>query len=203
VSESVVAVTEGSGKNLQSWSRVVSSSTVQDQFVLPGAYPYATYVVLAENISIATASDHVVQLMAGSSLYVRVHRIRVTQHTLVTTANADPFQVIRLTSAGSGGSSITPAKFDTGDASAGASAQSLPSSKGTESTTLLTRSLLLTQTAPTAGGYYATWEWTQSLNAKPIIIAAGTSNGLVVKNNGSRPGATVDVEIEFTETSYL
>lgn len=204
MAESSINVTEGSGKRLHTYDRTISSVLVQDQFTLPAEYPYASYVVTARGVSIATAADHVLQIMAGSSNPVRIRRIRLEQDQNATTATATVFDILRLTTAGSGGTSITPAKFDTADAAAGATAQTLPSSKGTESTVLISLNMALRQTVATAGAQYDDlYEWTQLPGQKPIIIPAGTSNGLAIKTISGRAGATMVVTVEFVETSYV
>ena len=46
------------------------------------------------------------------------------------------------------------------------------------------------------------WEWSQHPNGKPIIIPAGTSNGLAIKSTTAIANAGVLVNVEFTETSF-
>lgn len=198
-----IQITAGSGTRLATNSYTEGAVTVHDEKFIPGEYPYPSYFVQVSSISGATSADHVVQLMAGSSLNVRIRRIYQAQAALITTASEFSVDVLRLSSAGTGGTSVTPAKFATADAASGATAMTLPTSKGTESTTLFRRRILPVQTYATAGlSLIPSWEWQQAQGTEPIIIAAGTSNGIAVKVTTGRAGLTVDVTIEFVETSF-
>jgi hypothetical protein len=65
MSESIVQVTEGTGKKLHTNQRTIGANNVEDEYVIPGEYPLATYFVQANAVSIATAAAHVIQIMAG------------------------------------------------------------------------------------------------------------------------------------------
>lgn len=204
MAEAVIAVTSGSGKNTHTWDRTISAVLVQDQFVLPGEYPYASYTVVFEGVSSATAADHIVQIMAGTTNYVRIRRIRFWQEGSAAAAAQRRFQILRLTTAGTGGSAITPAKHDNGDSAAGATAMTLPTVKGTESTLTLTSGLVLHQAVlTTATQPENVQEWVQSPNSKPLIIPAGTSNGICLKTVTGNTSATLAGIIEFVETAWL
>lgn len=204
MAESTINMTEGSGKKQHTWNRTIGANSVEDDFNLPGEYPYASYFAIAAATSVATANDHVLELMAGSSLNVRIRRIRLEQSANATSATVGTFQILRLSSAGSGGSAVTPAKFDTADGAAGATAMTLPSSKGTETTLLMPMAMDLRQAVlATSAQMDDSWEWTQLPGQKPIIIAAGTSNGICVKNTAGFAAATVNVIIEFVETTFV
>jgi len=196
LAEASVAITAGSGTNLHTNTRTISATTMHEEFTLPGEYPYATYILYAAGISAATAASHVAQIMAGSSLNVRIRRITVQQ--LVAPTGAVRLEIARLTSAGTGGGAITARPLDSADSAAGATGMQLPTVKGTEA--LIIGSLLPNMVS--AVGTATKWEWTQRPNGKPIIIAAGTSNGIALKSSGLAT-ATVDWEIEFVETAYV
>lgn len=205
MSESFIQLApDSSGKKAHTNQRTIGANDVQDEYVIPGEYPYASYIATSGGtaVSVATVNDHLMALMAGSSLNVRVRRIRVVQHANATTASVGAIQVLRLTTAGSGGTSVTPARLDTGDAASGATAMTLPSSKGTESTILLQESVNWRQTAPAGGGPNTLFEWVQQPGSKPILILAGTSNGIAVKSMNATAAATVNVWIEFVETNF-
>jgi hypothetical protein len=203
VAQSSVNVTEGSGKRLNTWDRTISSTLVQDQFVQFGEYPYPTYGVVAEAISVATTADHILQIMAGSSNHVRIRYIYVEQSAGAAAASNLSLQLLRLTTAGTGGSAITPFKFDTGDAAAGATAMTIPTAKGTESTLLRRVNISLRQNANT-GTQEDGWEWRQAPNTKPLIIPAGTSNGIAIKVvAGVTTSPSVNIYVEFVETAFL
>ena len=197
-----VQITEGAGKRLASSTYTENAQTVYDQKFIPGENYLATYTIDATNVSIATVNDHVVAFMAGASLNVRVRYIHIEQNASATAVARATFELLRLTTAGSGGSALTPAKHDTSDAASGCTAQTLPSSKGTESTILrdevliMRQALSATQTQPEEAIL-----WQPDLRSKPYIIPAGAANGFAVKILNAIPGATVNIVVEFTETS--
>lgn len=204
MAESFVQVApDSSGKKLHTNSYTVGANTVEDEFVIPGPYPYPTFNAIGGTISNATATDHLLCLNAGASLKVRVIRIRVEQSANATTATSASFSVYRTTTAApTGGSAVTPAPFDTAD-TAGATARTLPTAKGTETTELFRFILVFRQAVGTTSAVVDDgWEWTQSAQGKPIIIPTGATNGLVVKNNTAVAGATCNVIMEFVETAF-
>lgn len=196
MAETFVNVTEGSGKKLHAWDRIIGANTVLDEFMIPGEYPLATYTVYASNVSTATAASHTLQVMAGASLNLRIRRIRAVEIT--ATAGTVRLEIVRLTTAGTGGTAVTARPFDTADAAAGAAGMTLPTVKGTEGVFL---GSLVVGTYTAVGAAY--WqEWRQSPNGKPIVIPAGTANGIALKASGLAATA-VDVEIELVETSFV
>lgn len=197
---SSIRVTEGSGPYLHAWERAVSAVNRREQYVQLGEPALPTFTCSTSGTSVATSGDHILQLMAPASSYVRIHRIFISQAVLASANTAGGIQIIRLTTAGSGGTTRSPVAFDTGD-TAGATGQSLPSSKGTEGNVLLFARMYYVQTAPITN--VSTWEWHASDRGKPIIIPSGTANGIAVKTTNSVTGAQADVVIEFTETSFL
>lgn len=201
---SSIQITAGSGTRLATNSYTEGGNTVHDEKFIPGEYPYPTYSVVINNISIATANDHVITINAGSSLNVRIRRIRLVQGVNATTAAVATFELMRTTTgAPSGGTAVTPAKFNTGDAASGATAMTLPSTKGTESTLIWRETFNAQQTSgvsPT--GDKRIFEWIQQPNEGPLVILAGTTNGFAVKNINAIAAATVNGYIEFIETSW-
>jgi len=203
MAESIVQVTEGSGKKLHTNSYTVGANTVEDEAVFLGPYPYPTYTAVASGISGATANDHMITLNAGASLKVRIHRIAILHSQIATAAAVRSFQVLRTTTAApTGGGAITPAPFDTAD-TAGAAARSLPTAKGTEAAVLLNPIITASQAIlATATQGMDRYEWRASLGAKPIIIPVGTTNGIAIKNLTATANALYTLEIEFTETAF-
>lgn len=201
--ESFVGVTQGSGTKLHTFQRTIGVNVVEDEFTVPGEYPLPTYAVVAPSVSIGTVNDHALQIMAGAAVYVRIRRIRVEQAALATTANTVTFSVIRLSTAGTGGTAITPVPFDTGEAAASATAMTLPTAKGTEGGELVRRRFFSVQTAP-VGGLVGVphWEWVQLPGEKPIIISSGVTNGIAIKVVGAAAGATADISVEFIQTTF-
>lgn len=202
--ESTISMSEGTpGKRAHTWQRVVSATNVEDEFTLPGEYPFATYIIEAISVSTGTANDHLLQIMAGAGLHVRIRKIEISQANLVTAAALASFDVLRLTTAGTGGTGVTAAKYDTADAAAGAAGMTQPTIKGTESTVLYRDRFALRQTNPVSPGVSESASWIQSPGAKGIIIPAGTANGIAVKNIVAAAGASVDITVEFVEMAYL
>lgn len=205
MAESIVQVTEGSGKKLHTWQRTVGANNVEDEFVIPGEYPLASYIAIGSAVSCATANDDILQVMAGAALNLRIRRIRIEQEGLVTAAALALFTVLRVTTAGTLGTAITPSKMDNADVASGATAMSgVPTaSKGTAGASLLVREFWPVQTAPVGGlGSTPANEWVQQPGMKPIVIPAGVTNGIVIRNGLARAGLTVHAEIEFVETSF-
>lgn len=204
MAEGIVQVTEGSGKKLHTWNRTIGANSVEDEFVLPGEFPYASYFVTPSAASTATLNSHLLQIMAGGSLPVRIRRIVLTQFTNATTAAAMAFHIFRLTTAGTGGTTVTPRPHDTTDAAAGCVGMTLPTVKGTEGVQLFDESMLMRQAIlATASQNIERWTWEQHPGTKPIIIPAGTTNGIAIKNATAVAGATVQIRVELVETSFV
>jgi hypothetical protein len=204
MAESLVQVTEGVGKKLRTWNRTIGANSVEEEFTLPGEYPLASYSVIAVNISAATINDHTLQIMAGGSLNVRIRRITIEQSANATTAALQVYAVLRLTTAGTGGTAVTPRPFDTADAASGATAMTLPTAKGTEGVELMRNAIILRQAiSATATQLDDAVIWEQKPGMKPIIIPAGTANGIAIKNLVATAAATMIVNVEFVETAFL
>lgn len=202
MAENIVQVTEGSGKKLHTWDTTIGANLVQDEFVLPGEYPYPTYSV-SNSVSTATVT-HPLEIMAGATNKVRIRRIRVEQSANATAAGTLTVSLIRLISAGTGGTAFTPTKFDSAAAAAGATAMFTPTVNGAESGNELIRTVLLLRQAISATQSQPddAWEWVQSPNGQPIIIPAGITNGLAIKIAAVAAGASLAVYAEFVETSF-
>jgi hypothetical protein len=196
VSESFVEVTSGSGLKLHTNTRVIGTNTVHDEVVIPGE-PYLPTFFVSRAASIATGNDHLLALMAGASVNLRIRRIHLRQSVIAAAAGTADFAIFRLSTAGTGGTVLTPAPFDTTD-TASSTARSLPSAKGTETTNMFQLHVGLTATYPT----YHEAEWVQHPSEKPIIVPAGTSNGIAIKNLVAVTTATIECRIEFSESSF-
>lgn len=206
MAESTINMTEGSGKKQHTWNRTIGANSVEDDFNLPGEYPYASYTIDPEAaISTATAAAHILQVMAGASLNVRIRRVQIFQDASATAVAVGRFSIVRLTTAGTGGTAVTPSKLDNADGASGATAMTLPTVKGAESTFLYARNLLMRQAlaATAAQADDRVWEWAQLPNSKPIIIPAGTANGIAIKNTSAIAAGTVVVYVEFVETAFV
>jgi hypothetical protein len=205
MAHTIIQVNSGNGPKLAGDDYTDGANTVIDQRLTLGEYKQASYTVdTITAVSAATTADHILQVMAGSSLNVRIRRIRLDQGAPITTAALLTIGIYRLTSAGTGGTAITPQKLDNGDATAGATAMSLPSAKGTEGALLEVLTMWPIQTASASGvpGPGPFCEWVSRPDIKPIIIAAGTANGIAIKVITGRAGLSVYPSVDFVETSY-
>lgn len=203
MAEALVQVTEGSGKKLHGWDRSISSNTVIDEFVLPGEFPYASYTARIQNINTTTANDHILAIWAGSSLNVRIRKIWIRQHNLAGAATMSFCELWRTSSVTpSGGTAVTIGKVDSADATAGASAMTLPTTKGTETGTvpIYQWNWELLAAAPRAPFLV---DWEQHPGMKPIIIPAGTTNGIAFKIITGVASASVYGWVEFVETAFV
>lgn len=201
--ESAILYTPGAGGKAAAYQRTVGGNAVDEPIVIEGESYLPSYIALAVNPGLDTANSHLLQLMAGSSLNLRVRRIVIDQGANATTAAVGAVEVWRVTTAGTGGTAITPAPLDTADGPSGATARSLPTAKGTESTVFWQFSIPWRNTAPVSGGVNSRWEWTPQPGMKPLIVPAGTTNGIVIKLVTAIANATCDAWIEFAETLWL
>lgn len=196
-----ILIDQGSTTKLGYYSRTDGTNTVYLVKQVDDEPFQPTYIIIAQAIPLSTANSHILAVMAGASLKVLVRRITVTQ---VANANAiaqTSMRLFRLSTAGSGGGALTPALYDTADAAAGATALTLNSSKGTETTQVSQRRWLIHTTATTIGLLPLVWDF-RGLRTKGLVIPTGTSNGLALKNVSSDTTATVDVEMEIAESPY-
>ena len=131
MSEAFINVTEGSGKKAHTNQRTIGANDVHDEYVVAGIPFFASYVG-GNGISSRDGDpdSHLMQLMAGASLNVYVTRIRVYQFGLATTAAIVPLAILRLTTAGTGGTAVTPAPLDTTDSAVGAHGDDPPDREG-------------------------------------------------------------------------
>lgn len=202
MAEGIVQVTEGSGKKLHTWNRTIGANSIEDEFTLPGEFPYASYTVVFDVAGVA--NDHIIQIMAGASLPVRIRSIEVQQGGNLTAAAVLKFGIFRLTTAGTGGTAVTPRPMDSADAASGATAATLPTIKGTEGVELRKFAFVGRQAfLATASQYDGRYTWTQQPGMKPIIIPAGIGNGLALKSLVTLAGGGVMGTIDFVETNFV
>jgi len=124
---------------------------------------------------------------------------------VATTAAFCQWAIYRLTSAGSGGTAITGQLVDPGDAAVGATTMTLPTAKGTEGALLWSGASVMTQTltaTPAAINPILVIDF-DSMRRKPIHVAAGTSNGIALKNITAIAAATVVVTAWWDESSFI
>jgi len=199
MAESFVEVSEGTGTKLHSHQRVIGANTVEDEVVILGEPYLASYIARTDSISTTTADSHVLQVMAGASLKLRIRRIFIGQSGSTTADTNTRIAVVRLTTAGTGGTAITPGPVDTADAASGATAMTLPTSKGTEGTILAYLPIGMTAGMISVDNQI---EWSQLPQHKPIIVPAGTSNGIALKVVVAANLGAVVCRVEFDEANF-
>lgn len=203
---SLIATTEGSGKNIESWQWVIGANTVERQVVALGEQHLSDYIVNsgAGTVSSATANSHLLQCMAGSTLKVRLRRVELWQIGLATTAAFCQFTIVRLSTAGTGGTSLTPAPRDPAASASGATGMTLPTVKGTETTILDNGTAYFLQTAGASTTPLVPL-WAKNYDGprdQPIIVAAGAANGFALKNITAIAAATVLPVFYVTESNF-
>lgn len=206
MAESLVQVTEGVGKKLHTWSRVVGANIIEDEFNVPGEFPYPSYTVDVDAISMANAGDDIVQIMAGAALNCRIRSIDIRQAAAATAVAVRTLTIARITSAGTGGAVVTPSKMSNADgAYSGAAASLVPNAThGTIGAVIRTvRFALFQALSATQAQVPDTFHWEQKPGMEPIIIPAGVANGLVIRNATATAGALLTVTIELVETAFV
>lgn len=206
MAESIVQVTEGSGKKLHTFNRTIGANSVEDEVMLYGEPYLATYVISTTTAASAgTAASHLLQIMAGASLNLYVRRLSVYQFAPATTAAIVTLQLFRLTTAGTGGTAFTAQPLDSTDAAAGMASMTLPTVKGTEGTIVGIKAAQFIQTVPTGGNGTAPllveWDF-EKLRGKALRVPAGTANGVCIKNPTAVAAATVVVEAVVSEANF-
>jgi hypothetical protein len=207
MAEAFVNVTEGSGKKLHAWDRTIGANTTLDEYVLLGENGLPSYTVSTSSTSTATAASHVLQIMAGATNKVRIRRIEIHQQVMATTVLNLQWQILRLGTAGTGGTAITPMALDSADAAAGCTAMTLPTVKGTETgaNAIVNGTLYMMQTLAVSAltlNPGLVWDFDRP-RSKPIIIPAGTTNGICIKNISAVAAGTVNINVWLDESSFL
>lgn len=197
-----VQVTEGAGKRLAATTYTENGQTVFDQKFVAGEPYLASYTIVIPNVVLSTANSHMGEVMAGSSLNVRIRKVRLRSRSGAAAVTLVGLQCIRLSTAGTGGTVVTPAKLNPADAAAGCTAMSLPTAKGTETTTVYDESFTCGTATILTTTPEIQWPDEPDELTEPLIIPAGTSNGICIKNPAALATATVDLLIWVTETSF-
>ncbi|MBX3031908.1 MAG: hypothetical protein KF809_17310 [Chloroflexi bacterium] len=196
--------TEGSGRRQRTYQRTVAGTAVEELTVNLTEATLPSYTITTPGLLTSTANTHLLQIMAGASNRVGIRRIVVSQSGLAGAASISRFQLLRLSTAGTGGTaSGTPLPLDPADASPGATVRhALTSNKGTEGGTVWEEGISLLSAATQST--LKTVEWTFGADGitKVPWIAAGTANGLALKVTTAVGTAQVIVAVEFVEAGW-
>jgi hypothetical protein len=161
-----------------------------------------TYSVVTAAVSTATANSHLLQLMGSSAGRSVLRRVRVHQMAAAGANTAAEVQILRLTTAGTGGTAITPRRMDdAGDVAAGGAAMSLPTTKGTEGDILFRGVMMLTVAATVLDPLILELAWSDPRSKGPTVTNS-TSAGLAVKLITAVASATVIITAEYSEVVY-
>lgn len=209
---SFIQVTNGGGPKVSTGPLYTeNANAVQDQKVILGEGYLAHYAV-DSNGGIAppnAASKAWFAINAGASLNLRIRRLLINQATIsATTAGSITLGVYRTTTAPTGGTAQTPRLFDNSDAAAGATAASVSNATFTADPALGTRLALFS--LPVFLTYPFNLEpfelrWGDQPGTKPIIVPAGTANGItlfLIAANAYAGTPTFNISFEFTETAF-
>lgn len=203
--ESYAQITEGAGKKLRTFQRTVGVNDVHSSAIVHDEPYLASFVAHtggAAGISTATINSALVELMAGASLNVYLRRIRIYQFQVATTAAIVGFDLVRVSTAGTGGTALVELARDMGDTPS-ASGKTLPT-PGTLTNTIDTRIAYMLQTIPTATDFNplrADFDY-RDMRSKALIIPAGTSNGLIIRNRQAIAAATISIVVEWDEANF-
>lgn len=197
MSENIIQINEGTGKKLHTFNRTIGANDVHDEVMLLGE-PYLASYAVAGNPT-ASAGGHALQIMAGSSLKVRIRSIRILS-SAATAAGSFRLGMKRLTSAGTGGAALVPVPLDPSDSACGATVMVNPTSAGTVSGEYMWLPTIQTTAAAPQPGQEQIWY--QKPNQKPLIIAAGTANGIALVIVNLVAGGSFQFSIEFDESNF-
>lgn len=202
---SFVQVTSGTGPKLATGPTYTeNANTVQDEKVMLGEQYLASYMVQLGGHSTATANSHIFQLMAGASKIVRVRRIELWLFTVATAVALWQVDLVRLSTAGTGGTNIQTNPSDPSDGASGALLMALPTVKGTETLLMGRANPYLIQTLSvslSSWGPLVVFDFDKP-RTKPLMIAAGTTNGIAVKGVTAVAGASITGTVWFDESSF-
>lgn len=186
-------------KLLHTEQRSISGSNREDQYVQQGESAYNTFSFRG-SASIATSGDHLLQIMADGTNYTRLKRVYITATAdIPASADVAQIQLVRLSTAGTGGGTVNAQEYDSADTYGGAG-MTLPSSKGTEGVALYEWHLGLPATQ-LGTPHSIVWEALPGM--KPIIFGTATSAGVAFKIITGIASTTVLIMAECISTSYL
>lgn len=192
---SSLGYTDGAGKNIKTFSRSESGTTREEQVMQLGEPSLMTYTAVARNVITTTAASHLFFIQADGTLYTRVNWFEISQQTLAGAAATAEIDILRTTTAGTGGGVISCYPTDGGDTSPYAGgAQTLPTAKGTEGVLLYQVRLPILAAAPVL----QTYRWERQNYEKPWILAPATTNGLCWKLITGIATSTLNITVGFT-----
>ena len=206
---SYIQVNEGSDRKVAFIQRAISSNTVE-QTEVAVTLPYIpTYVVTTETaVSLATAGSHVLQLLGSTVNRDLLRSVEVTQLGAALNDTPMAWELVRLDTAGTGGTALTPNPLDPVDPATTAAGMTLPTSKGDEDESMgFWTGAVSTDPGwfPGEGACYVlklVFPEGGNMTSKPPTMAAGGTTGFALKNVTAEPSATVHVRATFEEVFW-
>ena len=190
-------LTDGDGSGgLRVNTQTIGGTAVDTQAVFVGQTPNRTYTMRFQDTSMATANAHLAVIMANGTSYVKVHEINIGQGGTATGTAVPEFQVLRVTTTGTGGTAVSARPFHPSNTSPySGNCFTLPSAAGSEGDILLNGSMNV-RTVNT--GVVTPWYWCAGDVTEPIITGNGTASGIAIKNLRAVVGGTAAGYIKFT-----
>ena len=196
--DSVVQIDEGSGKMLAHVQRSVASNTVYQQVSLIGEAYLPTYTATATTAMTMGANDHLFELQGATINRLYLRKIEVCQLANATAVTA-AVQLMRTTTAGTGGSSYPPAATDpTSSATTATFRGGLSANKGTEGTVLGEWTMPMFAAPGVLAKPALVLEWSDP-RGQPPTIAGGNANGLALKLITAVTSGTCLIIVTFSE----
>jgi hypothetical protein len=201
--ESVVALTEGSGKNFHTISNSYGGTTKEDQVVVLGLAANPKYSGIANAVATTTSAAHLFAIEADGANYVEIKSVVITQVAGATTQTLAQFQGFRTTTASTTGTALAPKAFNS-TGTYGGRCVSIPGAKGTEGNQLTQGRLQLQTTAQVAATTVNPneWRWDARLEDEPILFGPATTDGFVIKIVTGIATSTVDIVVEFITHAF-
>jgi hypothetical protein len=148
----------------------------------------ATYTISTLTAAPASANYAVLNIEAGATKTPRIRRVIISNPGFGTAAALLTFELVRTTSASSGGTATVPAPHDTTDAAYSGLARKDGATLGTIGTQITTFSIFQPATAA-ANFAPAVFEFYGQMS-KAMTIPAGTANGIALRCINGNAGAT-------------
>lgn len=198
-SESTIQITDAASatKQLHTQSRSYGGTTKEDQLFLKAQSTRVTYRAYCSAIITTTSASHLAFIQADGTNYTFITGFWIAQTTLAGSVATANIQLIRTSTAGTGGGAISAYPLDAADTSPYAGTiQTLPTGKGTEGVTLMGGPVGLTATNPMTT--VNQWFWRADDDEKPITIGTATTDGICIKIITGIATSKVDITLEFT-----
>lgn len=203
---SFVAVPNSGASKLAVAQYTDGADIKNDEVDVLGEQHLPTYIFSTGAISLATALSHPIAVMCGASLRVRVRRLLGYQMAAATAAAMMEWQIIRLTSAGTGGGAITSVPIEAGDSASGATGMTLPTAKGAEAAIATWRgAAYMFQTIGASTPFPQPCidvDFDKMFRSKGMVIDAGITLGFAFKNITAIAAATMIFDVIVSESSY-